>query len=214
MVVVIGNKKVKISAGDFRNLAKNFDRVVLDIGTGDGRFVYKNALKNPTTLFIGMDPAEKQLEIYSKKAIRKKLKNALFVVGSIENTPTELFDSVNKIFITLPWGTLLENIVKTNEKLLKNLWGMLKNSDDLEIIFGYVPELEPSETERLNLPNIDADFIKGEFIPSFEKLGFQLKIFTKVEKKELGKTETTWAKKLKFGKERKIYKTTFSKRAG
>jgi tRNA G46 methylase TrmB len=35
----------------------NFEKNFLDIGTGDGRYVYKSALLNPQSLYIGIDPA-------------------------------------------------------------------------------------------------------------------------------------------------------------
>ena len=185
-------------------MVDKFDKTVLDIGTGDGRFVYKNAQKDKNVFYVGMDPAERQLKTYSSKANRKKLSNCLFVIGSIENIPSELFSSFDEIYINLPWGTLLEKIVKIDTNSVDNMARLLKKNGKVTIILGYTPELEPSETKRLLLPKIDNKYIEENIVPSFEK-DFNIKVFRKIDKNDLDRIETTWAKKLKFGRNRDIY---------
>lgn len=209
MIAVVGNKKQEISKIELNELIKNFEKVILDMGTGDGRFIYKNALKSPTNLYIGLDPAEKQLEIYSKEANKKRLKNSLFVVGSIENIPNEL-SFIDKVYVNLPWGTLLKKMVKVESQVMENLHNLLKNDGEMEVIFGYVPELEPSETERLELPKIEEASDIAQIFSSFKE-HFSIVEMRKLSKKDLGNLETTWAKKLKFGRDRNIYKIILEK---
>jgi len=211
MKVIIGNKKGELSRTDIENLAKNFDKTILDIGTGDGRFVFEKAIKNPKNLYIGIDPAENQLKIYSKKANRKKLQNTVFAIGSIENLPPELFSLIDELYINLPWGTLLEKMVKMNELTAGNLSSITKKDGKMEIVFGYVPKFEPSETERLDLPDITEKENLEKILNSFSRY-FEITELRELDKKELGDLETTWAKKLKFGKDRKIHKITFNKK--
>lgn len=211
MRIVYGNKIKELMGQDFSEFVGKYPVVYMDLGTGDGRFVYKNALSNPTTLYIGIDPAEKQLEIYSKKSLKGKVDNVLFVVGSFELLPEELYGSSDRLSINLPWGTLLENIVKPTQTGVEKLLKLLKEQGTLEMILGYAPELEPTETKRLNLPQINLGFIKSEIVPSFEKYGFKCEDVTELEKSELKNIETTWAKKLNFGKDRKMFRLLFSK---
>jgi len=210
MIVITGDKKNELDKETFRNMCGKYEKVILDLGTGDGRFVFKNALKNKSTLYIGLDPAEKQIQIYSKKSNRRRLKNALYVIGSLENLPDELYSTVDKIFINLPWGTLLEKIVKSNETYTNELFKILKKNGEIEIIFGYVPELEPSETERLDLPVIENESDVLKAFSTFKKI-FEVIEMKRLLKDELEKIETTWAKKLKFGKDRFIYKIVLRK---
>jgi len=37
--------------------------VIIDIGTGDGRFVYQSARRNPNKFYIGIDPVRDKSEI-------------------------------------------------------------------------------------------------------------------------------------------------------
>ena len=68
--------------------------VIIDIGTGDGRFVYQSARQNPTKFYIGIDPNTRPLEKISEKIYRKPAKggagNVLFIQAAIEDLPAEL----------------------------------------------------------------------------------------------------------------------------
>lgn len=210
MRLVKGNNLIEVGRDEFVEVVKGYSQVVLDLGTGDGRFVYEKALDNKDTLYIGVDPSQKQLEIYSKRAVRKKLENVLFVVGSVENIPEELEGLVDKIYVILPWGTLLQSFVLPDEKTLGNIKKLLKGVGGcLEIVLGYAFEAEPSETERLNLPEINENLLRSELTARFGGVGFKLLKLKELEREDLLKFETTWSKKLKFGKERALFHLEF-----
>ena len=46
MIVITGDKKNELDKETFRNMCGKYEKVILDLGTGDGRFVFKNAIKN------------------------------------------------------------------------------------------------------------------------------------------------------------------------
>lgn len=211
MKSIKGNKTIEIKNEEYLELRKSFEKVIIDLGTGDGRFIYKQAQNNPQNLYIGIDPAFTQMEIYSKKANRKRLKNTLFIIGSIEKLPTELKEQADHVYINLPWGTLLETVVKASEKTVTDISKLLTKEGHLEITFGYTPELEPSESERLDLPIIDNDFIEIRLIPQFQNGGFELIEVDTINKGILNTLDTTWAKKLSFGADRPIFKLIFKK---
>jgi ubiquinone/menaquinone biosynthesis C-methylase UbiE len=68
--------------------------VIVDIGTGDGRFVYQCARENPNKFYIGIEPNVRPLEKISEKIHRKPDKggapNVLFVQAAVEALPSEL----------------------------------------------------------------------------------------------------------------------------
>jgi len=208
MRIIKGNKQLNMDKKALTEAVLGYKLVEIDLGTGDGRFVYKKALDNPKVFFIGIDPAEKQLEIFSRKAVRKKLNNLLFVVGSIEILPEELVGIANKVYINMPWGTLLESIVKPVEKSLYNLRSLLKPGGTAEIVFGYAPQLEPSETKRLSLPDVSLDYIKSQLIPVYENLGFKLLELQEFGTRELESIQSTWGKGLKMQNKRHFFRIT------
>ena len=209
---MLGNKNIELSKEELLGLTKCYDKTIIDLGTGDGRFVYKSAVDNPDFFYIGIDPSEKQLKNYSIKSVRKKLPNVFFCLGSIELLPKELINTANKVFILLPWGTLLKNVVLPSRENAKKLCSLLKTGGELEIIFGYYQEFEPSEIERLELPPLSKDYIENVIIPNLCANGFEYVSLQQIKKTDLKKIETTWSKKLSFGKIREIFKLTLTKK--
>jgi 16S rRNA (adenine(1408)-N(1))-methyltransferase len=195
MLVIKGNKTIKMEADEVSKLLEGYKKVIVDLGTGDGRFVYKNALKNPNNFYIGIDPSEKQLKISARDVQRKKLENVLFVVGSIEHLPDELKNVADEIFVNFPWGSLLETFTRPIESNLSNLIKLMKESGVIKVIFGYDELLEPSKTRRIDLPIINLDYIKGVLIQKYKKIGLKTAEYGQFDRKSQ-KVETTWYKRL------------------
>jgi 16S rRNA (adenine(1408)-N(1))-methyltransferase len=212
MIKIKGNKKIELTENNLIAHSKEYEEVIIDLGTGDGRFVYKSATENPTKLYIGIDPAEKQLEIYSKKAAKKKLYNALFLVGSIEVMPFDIPEFADKIYIILPWGSLLKNIVEPGPENISKITKLLKTEGNLHIILGYDPQFEPSETKRLELPEINYEYLRSTAIPKMEEYGnLSLQQQKTIATDELFDFETTWSKKLTFGSDRPLFQLILKK---
>ena len=205
MKSIKGNKTADLSIEEFNELKSKFEKIIIDLGTGDGRFVYKSALINPNTLFIGVDPAPKQMEKFSRKAVRKKIENVLFIVGSFELLPQELKNCADKLYITLPWGSLLKAVVEPTDENTTTLKSLLKPNAEIEIIFGYDSELEPSQTNRLQLDEID----ENKIIHKFEAEGFKLAQSSMLSSTEIKKLESTWGKRIGTTSERKIFNLVF-----
>jgi len=183
---------------------------ILDIGTGDGRFIYKSAVLNPKNLYIGIEPSVNFKE-YQREINRKKLTNATLINSSIESfeVTDKFFD---QIFIHLPWGILLKHVVTVDKEIFKKLNKMLKKGGEIEIIFGYDPKLEKSETNRLSLKELnlkELGFLKEKYskIP-----GLELKHFQLISNKDLKDKQTSWSKKLAFGGLRNFFQITLTKK--
>ncbi|MCA1626211.1 MAG: class I SAM-dependent methyltransferase [Acidobacteria bacterium] len=83
--------------------------IILDIGTGDGLFVYQSARRNPNKFFIGIDANPRPLEKVSEKIHRKPskggLSNVLFLQSSVEDLPSELDSVADEVHVHFPWGS-------------------------------------------------------------------------------------------------------------
>jgi len=211
MKALKGNKLVEITQPEFLALTKKFSRIEIDFGTGDGRFVYKNAPNNLATLYIGIDANENQMMKYSREIQRSKLNNAILVLGSLEVLPKELVELANIVHIHFPWGSLLKAITQPIKSDLIKLSNLLKTGGFMKIVLGYEKKFEPSEAQRLNLPELDLNYIKENVIPEFQTVGLKNIKLEETKKTELKEIESSWSKKLSFGKTRKIYKLDFMK---
>lgn len=182
-------------------------KTIIDLGTGDGRFVYKMAKENPENKYIGVDPMLSQTEKYQRKINREKLKNVELIEASVENLPESLTNTANEVYINFPWGSLLAAVAKPNKKIIKNIVKLLKSDGALKIVLGYSEDAEPSETQRLELEKLD----ENKIIQAFGELGTVLVSSHSVEKNEMRKIESSWGKKLTFGQDRKILSLEFVK---
>lgn len=182
--------------------------VVIDIGTGDGRFVSAAARANPNRFYIGIDANAKPLEKISMKATRKPSKgglaNVLFVQAAVENLPEELNASADEIHIHFPWGSLLRAVASGDEKVLESLRRLGAPECLVEIIIGIDEERDKSEIERLALPKLSSDYLKSALIPKYEAAGFKLLESGILNSSEWSKLETSWARKLQGGSNRKV----------
>lgn len=211
MKVITGKSIKDLDKNEIENILKVYKKVEIDLGTGDGRYVYKNAKVNHETLFIGIEPIQKQLENYSRKSQKENISNALYILGSIEYFPEELIGIADKLTIILPWGSLLQSITNPNYEKTSLISSILKSNGVCEIILGYSQEHEPTETERLELQNLSEDYLKSTVIPMFGKNNLHLTEIKSLGKSDLKSIESTWSKKLSFGNDRPLYQLKFRK---
>lgn len=181
---------------------------MIDIGTGDGRFVSAAAQANPNKFYIGIDANAKPLEKISMKATRKPSKgglpNVLFVQAAVENLPAELDASADEIHIHFPWGSLLRAVLVGDEDVLRALRRIAAPGCLVEIIIGIDEERDKSEIERLDLPKLSADYLQNVLLPKYIDAGFAALESGALNSSEWSKLETSWARKLQGGANRQV----------
>ncbi len=187
MIVIQGNKQLKPSQEEISKLFQKYTKKILDLGTGDGRFTYKYALKEPKTLCVGVDPIASQMEEYSKIAVKKKVNNLMYVIGSLEVFPYELAETFyDEIYIIFPWGSILKNTIDPNYEKTGIIKRLIKENGVLTIVTGYNQEFEPGETQRLDLGVLDENKIKSHIAPIYKnELGMELLDVIKINKTKL-----------------------------
>jgi ubiquinone/menaquinone biosynthesis C-methylase UbiE len=183
--------------------------IIVDLGTGDGEFVSTLARANPDRFIIGLDPNQQGLENTSAKIYKKPgkggLKNALFVLGSIESLPEELDGLANQIYINFPWAGLLKGLLLADAVVWNAIKRVCKPGALIDILFSYEKTAEENEFAKAGLPDIDLEYLQGITAPWIEKLGFKIIELKNVGAEEIKRYPSTWAKKLSFGRDRKYY---------
>lgn len=95
-------------------LREQYGRVLLDVGTGDGKHVLTVAREQPGTLVVGLDAAPDRMRKAAARAAAKParggLPNAVFVWASAEKLPPDLRD-VDELHVLMPWGSLLRGLL-------------------------------------------------------------------------------------------------------
>lgn len=187
---------------------------MIDLGTGDGRFVSEAAKMNPNKFFIGIDANVKPLEKPSSRTTRKPAKgglpNAMFVQAAAEDLPEEFDGVANEIHIHFPWGSLLKATANGESEFLASLRRIAADECKVEIIFGIDPARDSSELERLGLPPITPIFVHSYLIPKYVSAGFELLEARTLSRNEWAEIRTSWAKRLRSGDSRTAFLLEFA----
>ena len=181
---------------------------MIDLGTGDGRFVYQSARSNPHKFYIGIDAQARGLAKISEKIHRKPQKgglaNVIFVQAAVEDLPEELDGVADELHIHFPWGSLLGAVASGDQKILANLRRVLAAGGWLEVIIGLDPERDRAELARLGLGDFSAEFLATELARRYADAGFDVLESGVLEPGQWPQIETTWAHKLRGGENRRL----------
>ena len=182
--------------------------VIIDIGTGDGRFVYQSARQNPNKFYIGIDPNTRPLEKISEKIHRKPEKggapNVLFIQAAVEDLPSELDGVANELHVHFPWGSLLRAVTTWELAVLQNLRRVCSDGALFEVVTGLDPERDQSEIERLGLTSLSLEFIDEVLSPRYAAAGFEMIERGILSPAEWPEINTSWAKRLHGSERRSI----------
>lgn len=187
--------------------------IVIDIGTGDGRFVSAAAKANPNKFYIGVDANTKPLEKPSMKATRKPSKgglpNAMFIQAAVEDLPEEFDGIADEIHVHFPWGSLLRAVAVGDAEILASLRRIAVPGCLLEIVIGIDPVRDDSELERLGVPVFTNSYIESELVSRYASAGFSVTERRELTPNEWSKFETSWARKLSGNDSRSVFYFVF-----
>jgi hypothetical protein len=156
-----------------------------------------------TVLYIGIEPSDNIIE-GSKKALRRKISNVLFIQSSIEEImDSKVFMNIafSNIKIYLPWSGLLKLCVEWPEDFLDFITSKTNN---FELVLGYDEASEQTLFNDYSLPhNLEAHF-KDSIIDKFKNLGYKCE-FKKLSAPELYAIDSTWAKRIHTNQDRDVF---------
>ncbi len=182
--------------------------IVIDIGTGDGLFVYQCARENPNKFYIGIDANPRPLEKVSERIHRSPSKggvpNVLFLQAAIENLPSELDGIADEVHVHFPWGSLLRIVVTGDPTGLRNLRRICAPGAVLEVLIGLDPDRDRSEIERLGLDLVSIDQINQTLIPFYQAAGFEVMETGVLPQSKWPKLQSSWSKRLRGNDNREL----------
>jgi len=182
--------------------------VIVDIGTGDGRFVYQSARENPEKFYLGIDANRKPLAKISMKATRQAPQggaaNVLFIQAAVEDLPNELNGVADEIHIHFPWGSLLRAVATGDPQVLGGLRRTMVPGGLLEVVIGVDPERDRGEIERLQLPPVSLDHINSVLGPRYAACGLEIKEKGYLAAGEWPHLQSSWARRLRGNNQRQV----------
>ncbi len=163
-------------------------RIILDLGTGDGKFAFHHARAFPSHFVIGVDSCRENLRELS----RIKQSNLLFIIASAQNLPRELDGLVTHITINFPWGSLLESLLNSDSNLMCGLESISRSSTCIDVRLNGGALAEAGITLEDGSRRIHDNLLQA---------GWQVKTPVAMQACDLRRFPSTWAKRLAFGRD-------------
>jgi hypothetical protein len=188
METIRGRQSLALDLTGWNDRLKNYTRVHLDLGTGDGRYVRHLAERNPHWFIIGVDSCRENLHEHS----RTKLSNMLFVIASAQDLPHELNGCISHITINFPWGSLLESLLTGDSKLMFGLEAISREVTSLDLRLNGGALAEAGTVLEAGAKRIQDNLLRA---------GWQVNDPIQMDAHALRSFPTTWAKRLTFGRD-------------
>jgi hypothetical protein len=188
METIRGRKSLEIDFNGFKARLANYNRIILDLGTGDGRYVRHLAEKHQDWFVIGVDSCRENLREHSQA----KLQNMLFIIANAQQLPSELNGLVSHIAINFPWGCLLASLLTADPKLMRGLKLVSRSLASLKLRLNGGALAEAGKTLEAGPDRIYYNLLQA---------GWQLEHPAMMDASALKKFPSTWAKRLAFGRD-------------
>jgi SAM-dependent methyltransferase len=210
MLVTKGKNLVEMNKHELNRIISIYERVILDIGAGSGKFIYRLAKENQNALCVGLETSQDSLLEYArrieKKPERGGLSNVIYVIGNIESHLDELCGIADEVFINYPWTNLLKALVVGDNVILQIIHSLLRGNGNLNLTMSYDERYEKKFIKNYNLPELSEDYVRHTMAVFYEKFGFKIISVEKLGSNEMQKSMSEWGKRLAFGRERIIWK--------
>jgi 16S rRNA (adenine(1408)-N(1))-methyltransferase len=188
METIRGRKSLDVDFNDWKEQLANYKRIILDLGTGDGRYARTLAERHSHWFVIGVDACRENLREHSQA----KLQNLLFVIASAQELPHEMDGLISQITINFPWGSLLESLLIGDSKLMRGLKSVSRAQASLDLRLNGGALAEAGRTLEAGTDKIYYNLLQA---------GWQLEHPVIMDARTLKKFPSTWAKRLAFGRD-------------
>ena len=188
METIRGKASLDLDLTGLNERLENYNRILLDLGTGDGKFAFCHAGKFPNHFVIGVDSCRENLREYS----RAKLPNLLYVIASAQNLPHELSGVISHITINFPWGSLLESLLTCDPMLMRGLEAVSSSIVSVDVRLNGGALTEAGWTLEAGAEKIYTNLLQA---------GWQVHVPALMNANALRSFPSTWAKRLAFGRD-------------
>ena len=124
-----GKRAFAIDAAALAARTAGYRDILIDIGTGDGRWVRHVARTRPGWFALGVDACREGL----RDASRAAPPNALYVIANALALPPELHGLATALTLNFPWGSLLAGLLAGEAALLDGLRAVARPGAILEV---------------------------------------------------------------------------------
>lgn len=185
---LIGSHRLTLQGADLVALASPYPHVLVDLGTGDGRFVDHIARTHTDTFAIGIDTCREQLAARSRRAPA----NVLYLIANVLELSIELDGMATHLTINFPWGSLLTGLLDGDTTLYHRLSAITRPSAQLAIWLN---------AGAMSEAGVDLDAGAKSVRRLLRDAGFEMQPPLPTSITDLRAYPSTWAHRLAFGRD-------------
>lgn len=205
MRVIRGKEIIPLGEADVAAMLAGYERVVVDLGTGEGRFAYAYARQHPDTFVVGLDSTVQNLRETSRRAARKParggLPNVTYVWASAEQPPTELAGRATDMYVILPWGRLLDGLALGHAEVLDGVTTLAAAGAVLQVTFNCELWTEGTPVKVRHLPELTPEYVEGILAHTYAAHGIVLTDVRMLSRAETREIHSPWAKRLRASRD-------------
>lgn len=194
---MIGKATRDLDAAAFAAL-RDDRRLVLDLGTGDGKHVLAVARDRPGDLVVGLDAGPDAMRKTAQKASARPAKggvpNALFVWGAVEALPAQLA-GVDEVHCLMPWGSLLRALVQPDPDVLRGVAAVCRPGAPFLLTLN-LHAWRPAVADVGDTVEPTPDSVRDELAPVYAGAGWQVEDVDYPDAAALAELGTSWTKRL------------------
>jgi 16S rRNA (adenine(1408)-N(1))-methyltransferase len=202
--VVGKGRTAPMPAAELDALRSTYGKCAVDVGTGDARFAYHLASERPDWLVLGIDALDEPLGEIAYRAARKPARggrpNLVLLRAAIEALPNEIKGIADEVDVLLPWGALLEGIVRARPEVVGGIAALARPGASVNVTLNGEIWLDSTPARYEDLPVPTPGYVADAIEPEFRRAGIALgpaRYLTAAEAKAL---PTTWARRLGHGR--------------
>ncbi len=197
--IVRGREIVRLDGRMLREQARISARVVVDVGAGDGRWIYRMARARPDWLCLALDADADAPRETSHRAARRPerggARNVWFIRAGADELPPALTGLSDEVHVHFPWGTLLRAVLVPEPDLLRGILGLRNREGSVCVRLNVSVVEDPLVLRRLNLPVAGNQDLEARLRAGYGALGVHLDV-----RRAALDPETSWGRRLAAGR--------------
>jgi 16S rRNA (adenine(1408)-N(1))-methyltransferase len=191
---VVGNKAVDLSGEDLAGLRdRHRGGLLLDVGTGDGKYALHRARERPDLLVVGLDANPDRYRRTAARAAAAPAKggtpNLVLLHAPVERLPIGLI-GITELTVLMPWGSLLRAVLEPAAEVLAALTARCRPNTRFRVTIN-LHAWRPRVPEVGELPEPTASDVRDRLAPAYRAAGWLIDAETAVEQ-----DPTSWSRRL------------------
>ena len=190
---------------ELRALRDRYGHCAVDAGTGDAHFAYHLASERRDWLVVGLDALDEPMGEIAYRAARKPARggreNLVLLRASIEALPEELHHIADEVHVLLPWGVLLEGIVRARADVIVGIAALARPGATVRVVLNGEIWLDSTPVRYEDLPVPTPEYVAEVVEPEFRNAGIDLQPARYLSVDEAKGLPTTWARRLGHGRQ-------------